>query len=208
MAFKFKDLMINVTSGGGGGDTPVCTYDTVEPKPVGIAATCTYDTVPAGQAATCTFDTVKPAGQAGTCTFDTVGLRATGICTIATVFGTPFGFDLTRDTGVCTFDTVKPNFLGTVTTVTTVTTLVAGSAGPTTLAQLKAQLQQALADVEQRERAQAETEALPKSIEEVDDLERRLEGALDELREHRKTLEKGGSKGARKEGSKARKAKK
>lgn len=205
MAFKFKDLMINVTSGGGGGDTPICTYDTVEPKPAGMAATCTYDTVdPAGQAATCTYDTVKPAGQAGTCTFDTVGLRATGICTIATVPGTTYGFGLTgRDTGVCTFDTVKPSILA-LTTVTTVTTLVAAAAPGASLGQLKAQLQQALADVERQEREQADAQALPNTVEEVDDLERRLEGALEELREHRKTL----AKGAKKDGPKARKAKK
>jgi hypothetical protein len=195
MAFRFKDLMINVASGGGGGDTPVCTYDTVEPKPLGMAATCTYDTV-------------DPAGQAGTCTFDTVGARAGGICTIATVIGTTYDLGLTgRDTGVCTFDTVRPNAFLTVTTVTTVTTLVTAGTGPASLAQLKAQLQQALADVERREREQ-EAAGLPKTVAEADDLARRLEGALEELRDHRKTLEKDGSKGAKKEAPKARKGRK
>jgi hypothetical protein len=180
MAFKFKDLMINVTSGGGGGDTPICTYDTVDPKPVGAAArgiTCTYDTVdPAGQAKTCTYDTVT--GQAAPiCTFDTVGIRG-------------------RYTGICTYDTVRPDaFAATITTVTTVTTLLAGvpGGGSTSLGQLKSQLQQALADVEQRERAQ-EAAGLPQTVEEADDLERRLEGALQELRDHRKSLEKGAKK--------------
>lgn len=189
MAFKFKDLMINVASGGGG-DTPICTFDTVEPKPVGMAATCTYDTV-------------DPAGQAGTCTYDTVGARAGIVCTIATVFGTTYDLGLTgRDTGVCTFDTVRP-LLTALTTVTTVTTLAAAGTGPTSLAQLKAQLQQALADVERREREQ-EAAGLPKTVAEADDLERRLEGALAELREHRRTLEKG----AKKETPKPRKARK
>lgn len=191
MAFKFKDLMINVTSGGGG-DTPICTYDTVEPKPAGMAATCTYDTV-------------DPAGQAGTCTYDTVGARAGIVCTIATVFGTTYGTTLrltAQDTGVCTYDTVRP-LTALMTTVTTVTTLAAAGTGPASLAQLKAQLQQALADVERREREQ-EAAGLPKTVEEADDLQRRLEGALEELREHRRTLEKE----AKKESPKARKSKK
>jgi hypothetical protein len=186
MAFKFKDLMINVTSGGGG-DTPVCTFDTVDPKPAAMGITCTFDTVdPAGQAATCTFDTVGlKAGQTGICTFDTVGLKA-------------------GQTGVCTFDTVRPNAFATVTTVTTVTTLLAAvpGTGATSLAQLKAQLQQALADVERQEREQQT--GLPKTVEEAEDLERRLEGALQELRDHRKTLEKG----AKRESPKPRKGKK
>jgi hypothetical protein len=163
MAFKFKDLMINVTSGGGT-DAPICTFDTVKP---------------AGLAATCTFDTVDPAGQAGTCTFDTVGLKAGGI------------------TGICTFDTVRPNAFAamtTVTTVTTVTTLVQAAPGATSLTQLKSQLQQALADVERQEQAQA----LPATIEEADDLERKMESALQELRAHRRTLEKGAKKEPRK----------
>ncbi len=207
MAFKFKDLMVNVTGGGGGVDTPVCTVATMDPDPAPAGQarqiTCTMDTmVPAGQAATCTVDTMDPARQAATCTVDTMGLLP---CTIATMYGTTYGFRPAtgRDTGVCTIATM----FGTVaalTTVTTVTTIVAAGAGPSSLAQLKAQLQQSLADVERQEREQADAQALPKSVEEVDDLERRLEGALEELREHRKTL----TKGAKKEPAKPRKGKK
>jgi hypothetical protein len=178
MAFKFKDLMINVTSGGGP-DTPICTVDTVRPAEAAYAITCTVDTVdPAGQAITCTVDTVHGAPY---------GLRRRG-----------------TGQGICTLDTVRPDALMTVTTVTTVTTLLAAAPGgsTTSLAQLKSQLQQALADVEQRERQQEEAQALPATIEEADDLERRLEGALEELRDHRRTLEKGGSKGAKKTGAK------
>jgi hypothetical protein len=190
MAFKFKDLMINVTSGGGGADTPICTVDTVRP---------------AGQAATCTVDTVDPARAAGTCTVDTVtGYAIT--CTVDTVYRCGLSFGLGgRDTGtgVCTVDTVRPATLALMTTVTTVTTLVAASGGGSvSLGQLKAQLQQALADVEARERAQEG--GLPKTVEEADDLERRLEGALEELRDHRKSLQKS----AKKEAPKARKPKK
>lgn len=211
MAFKFKDLMINVTSGGGGADTPICTVDTVDQKPEGYALTCTVDTVrPAGQAATCTVDTVDPARAAGTCTVDTVttgtGMGYAITCTVDTVYRCGLSFGLGgRDTGtgVCTVDTVRPATLALMTTVTTVTTLVAASGGGSvSLGQLKAQLQQALADVEARERAQEA--GLPRTVEEADDLERRLEGALEELRDHRKTLQKG----AKKEAPKPRKAKK
>lgn len=163
MAFKFKDLMINVTSGGGG-ETPICTVDTVDPKPAALAATCTVDTV----------------------------------------LGPAYGFRL--PTGICTVDTVRPNAFATVTTVTTVTTLLAAppGTGSTSLAQLKAQLQQALADVERQEREQQAANALPATVEEADDLERRLQGAIQELRDHRKALEKG----AKKESPKPRKGKK
>lgn len=163
MAFKFKDLMISVTSGGGG-ETPICTVDTVDPKPAALAATCTVDTV----------------------------------------FGAAYGLRLQTGQGICTLDTVRPNAFATVTTVTTVTTLVqsAPGAGTVSLAQLKAQLQQALADVERQEREQ-QAQGLPATIEEADDLEHRLKGALKELQEHRKTLEKGA-----KESSKPRKGKK
>lgn len=197
MAFRFKDLMVSVSSGGGA-DDPICTIDTMkgEPDPAGQAATCTVDTMdPARQAYTCTVDTMKPAGLAYTCTVDTMpGLRRAG--------GTG------TDTGICTIATMFPSVMA-LTTVTTVTTLAqAVSPGATNLAQLKSQLQSALADVEQREREQRESQALPKTVEEAADLERRLEGALQELRDHRKTLEKGGSKGAKKEAPKPSKGKK
>ena len=194
MAFKFKDLMINVTSGGGG-DTPICTMDTVDPRPVGQAHTCTMDTVEAvGQAHTCTMDTVDPARAMITCTLDTV--RG----------GTGFRLATDGGTGICTLDTVRPATLALMTTVTTVTTLAAAmGTGPTSLAQLKAQLQGALADVERREREQQG--GLPQTVEEADDLERRMESALQELREHRKTLGKG-EKGAKKEAPKPRKGRK
>jgi hypothetical protein len=188
MAFKFKDLMINVTSGGGGVDDPICTLDTMkEPPPAGQAATCTVDTMPAQAARgiTCTVDTMDPA----------LAVRAI-TCTVDTMF--PYGFrpDTGRDTGICTIATMAGT-IAALTTVTTVTTLVqAASPAPASLAQLKEQLQQALADVERREREQQDAQALPKTLKEADDLERRLQGALQELRDHRKTLEKGAKKEA------------
>lgn len=182
MAFKFKDLMVSVGPRGGV-DEPVCTLDTMKPAgaPAPRGITCTVDTMdPAGQAITCTVDTMDPAGQAHTCTVDTMGIRRAGtgqgVCTLDTMFPAGFGGGMA---GMAA--------LTTVTTVTTVTTLVqAVSPGAASLAQLKAQLQQALAD--------KQPEPLPGTVEEAEDLERRLEGALEELRDHRRALEKGGKK--------------
>lgn len=197
MAFRFKDLMVSVTSGGGT-DDPICTIATMkEPDPAGQAATCTVDTMdPARQAYTCTVDTMDPLRQAHTCTVDTMpgiaGLRRAG----------------GNETGICTIATMFPSVMA-LTTVTTVTTLAqAVSPGAGSLAELKGQLQQALADVERREREAQAAQALPQTVEEANELERRLEGALQELRDHRKSLEKGGAKGPKKEAPKARKPKK
>jgi hypothetical protein len=54
------------------------------------------------------------------------------------------------------------------------------------LATLKRQLEEALSRV--KEHAPEEHAALPQSLAEVEDLERKLQGALDELREHKKGL--------------------
>ena len=55
------------------------------------------------------------------------------------------------------------------------------------LQQLKASLREALAQVEARERELAAGEK-PRTLAEAEDLEAKLEGALAELREHKKTL--------------------
>lgn len=105
---------------------------------------------------------------------------------------------------------IEPQALGTITTVTTVTTvtaLVQGGRGGD-LASLKAQLRAALEDVERQERAQQGDGGLPTTVEEVDELERRLREAIEELQAHRKTLQqsgagsKGGSQTASKGGAK------
>jgi hypothetical protein len=176
MAFRFKDLMVNVVKSGGEVD-PVCTIATIDPNPA--------------QAVPCTIATIGPA-QAAACT----------IATIGTYTGFRFQGGTTGGAGFCTIATIFPGAFATVTTVTTVTTVVqAGPAGPASLKELKEQLQQALADVERQEREQQA--ALPATIEEAEDLEHRLKGALKELQEHRKSLEKDA-----KDGPKARKGKK
>jgi hypothetical protein len=64
------------------------------------------------------------------------------------------------------------------------------AAGLEGLTTLKQQLQQALAQVEEQERAMAAPQ-LPQTIAETEELEARLLGALDELRQHKETLKKG-----------------
>lgn len=58
------------------------------------------------------------------------------------------------------------------------------------LAALKQQLQQALAQVEEQERA-LEASYLPQTLAEAEELEARLRGALEELQQHKEDLKKG-----------------
>ncbi|MES1243805.1 MAG: hypothetical protein ABUT39_19525 [Acidobacteriota bacterium] len=191
MAFRFKDLMIQVVANKGGGEgDPICTLATMDPdpKPEGIVP-CTLateppppTTIPAGiMPCTLATEPYPPTTGGGFALLRAGTGQETGICTLATMFPTP---------GLMA--------AATVTTVTTVTTLV--QAAPTNLKDLKEQLRRSLAEIERREQA----DALPRTAEEADDLERRLEGALQELREHRKTLAKGAKKG----GAKTAKSKK
>jgi len=67
------------------------------------------------------------------------------------------------------------------------------AAQPEALAQLRQQLKQALQQVEQQERALDES-MQPQTIDEVDQLEAKLQAALEELRARRETLQKRSSK--------------
>jgi hypothetical protein len=60
-------------------------------------------------------------------------------------------------------------------------------ASPQNLAELKAQLRQSLAQVEAQEQAMAES-MKPQTVEEADMLEQKLTEALDELRQHKEEL--------------------
>lgn len=164
MAFRFKDLMIQVVPPGGGEDDPACTLATRdEPDPQGVP--CTLATMDPAQLRPCTLATMIP---------PTPGVRADEPgCTLATriLFGVAGG---------------TAAAITTVTTVTTVTTLV-GGAGAADLQTLKDQLRQAL-----------DTEGgLPTTVEEANDLERRLKEAIEELQDHKKTLQKGAAKKAK-----------
>jgi hypothetical protein len=64
------------------------------------------------------------------------------------------------------------------------------ASSPEGLAALKQQLQQALARVEEQEKALAEPQ-LPRTFAEAEELEAKLRGALEELRQHKEKLKKG-----------------
>lgn len=200
MAFRFKDLMIQVVPQGGGEDDPVCTLASKEPDPQGIVpCTLASKIEPEGLAKGGACDGASEAQC--TCTLATKQEPAMIACTLASRI-------IPRLPGTEALGTIT-----TVTTVTTVTTLVQGGGGGS-LASLKAQLRAALEDVERQERAQEEP-SLPATVEEADDLERRLREAIEELQNHRKTLQRPekaesrtGSKGGAKSAAKKSKGRK
>lgn len=71
--------------------------------------------------------------------------------------------------------------------VCTITAPGESAQGLQDLAALKQQLQQALAQVEEQERALAASQ-LPQTLAEAEDLEAKLRGALEELQRHKETL--------------------
>ncbi len=181
MAFRFKDLMIQVVpQGQGGGDDPVCTLASKEPDPAALMP-CTLASKP---------DELAARGCAE-------ATEAQCSCTLATKESPiPAAIACTLASRIEPWNprTIDPAALGTittVTTVTTVTTLVQGGGGSRggDLASLKSQLRAALEDIERQERAQ-QGDGLPATVEEADDLERRLREAIEELQDHRKTLQK------------------
>ncbi|MFL6293396.1 MAG: hypothetical protein ACJ759_21080 [Thermoanaerobaculia bacterium] len=189
MAFRFKDLMIQVIpSSGTGGDEQICTLASkVDEDPAGAVPPCTPASSPAA-IVPCTLATkVEPAYV--TCTPATAP-AAIVPCTLASQIPPTFGAFGAAGGGTAAAIT-------TVTTVTTVTTLVAGAgagAGASNLPSLKQQLRQALDQVEAQERAAAQAQPrLPQTVEESDDLARRLREAIEELQEHRKSLQQPGA---------------
>lgn len=178
MAFRFKDLMVDVLSGGGG----ACPTLSVGPAD----AQCPTLSVDPARAQ-CPTLSVDPAQI--TCPTLSVPAQAAGggtqiYCPTLTI-PTPAFAMLT-----CPTLTVSPAILAT-TAICGTLTIPAARTGAEDLAALKQQLRQALEQVEARERAAAEAQpGLPKTVEEADDLERRLHEAIEELQEHRKTLQK------------------
>ncbi|HYN21702.1 MAG TPA: hypothetical protein VE078_12130 [Thermoanaerobaculia bacterium] len=169
MAFKFKDLMIQVVNEDG---DPCSCEPATRAEPAGAVPPCSCE--PATR--------IDPAGIV--CMPATAGIcqpATAGVCQPATA-----GF-----AGAITMIT-------TVTTVTTVTTLVGGAGPRTDLRTLKEQLRQILDDLERQESTGSQAAGLPASAEEADDLERRLKEAIEELQDHKKTLRKAAAKGSKK----------
>ena len=172
MAFRVKDLMIQVVPGGGDGEACSCTIATkVEPAEAGCGGTlcsCTMETKIVAAAEPCGGATLQECS-----------------CTIATAAVTP-----------------PPGALTTITTVTTVTTVtaIAGGGRVPGLRELMDQLRRVL---EESERQGAPGGGLPQTVEESEDLERRLSEAIKELQDQRKSLHK--AKAPAKKGRKGKK---
>jgi hypothetical protein len=169
MAFKLKDLMINLIPPGPGKGRPDC-------APASAAQFCGTASAGAG------FCGTPSAGAAGFCGTASAGAPA-GFC------GTPSagaaGFCGTASAGAqfCGTPSAGAGFCGTAS---------AGVAGDPRaalegLVLLKQQLLHALAQVEEHEKA-LEAACRPQSLEEAEELERHLRGALEELEQHKRNL--------------------
>jgi hypothetical protein len=179
MAFRFKDLMVDVLAGGGG-----CPTLSVEPAQ-GQCPTLSVDPL---QGTPCPTLSVDPL-QGTPCPTLSVGPQfagggTTGICPTLSVTPTP-GYALLAT------PTLTATTLTTLTTTPFICelTLLPARTGAENLAFLKQQLRQTLEQIEAQERAAREP-VLPRTLEEADELERRIQGALKELQDHKKTLQK------------------
>lgn len=142
MAFKFKDLIIDVLHAGAAGRA--CGPAT---KPDGgrLCGPATLERA-GGLCGPATKDEPAAARLCGPATIEPALAR---ICGPATLFGRLHAEDL---------------------------------------ATLRRQLEEALARIREHEAAEAHETSMPQTLAEVEDLEEKLQGALDELREHKKRL--------------------
>jgi hypothetical protein len=161
MAFKLRDLMINLIPPGAGKGRPDCAPAS------GAGQFCGTASAGAG------FCGTASAGAAGFC--GTASAGAAGFCGTASA-GAPAGFCGTASAGV--------QFCGTASAGVAAGDPRAALEG---LVLLKQQLLHALAQVEAQER-ELEDACRPQSLEEAEMLERHLRGALEELQEHKRNL--------------------
>jgi hypothetical protein len=177
MAFKFKDLIIDVLHAGA----------------AGLCGPATHPNVAPAGGAHCGPATIAPKGGCVPATLGGLRCQPASIiplmpgCVPATRY-----IDLQAICGPAT----RPERLVTLATLATLALAAAGDTASgggaaADLATLKRELQAALAGVEEEERAQpaqAAHDELPATLQEVEDLEHRLKAALAELAEHKKTL--------------------
>jgi hypothetical protein len=191
MAFKFKDLMVNVlpaqadkvagaacpTLSAGGGPA--------------AAAACPTLSAP-GQAA--------PEAAAGTAPQGAQPVHCptlSALTTFTTAWICPtLSMTVTWAAGICPTLSATAGYAALCPTLSATVTGTLQAQSPEMLAALRQQLQQALAQLDQPQAAHAAMAAanvadtgLPQTVEEAEDLERRLRGALDELQQHKKALQ-------------------
>lgn len=171
MAFKLKDLMINLIPPSAGKGRPDCAPAS------GAGQFCGTASAGAG------FCGTASAG-AGFC--GTASAGAAGFCGTASA-GAPAGFCGTASAGAagfCGTASAGAQFCGTASAGVAAGDPRAALEG---LVLLKQQLLHALAQVEAQER-ELEDACRPQSLEEAEMLERHLRGALEELQEHKRNL--------------------
>lgn len=189
MAFKIKDLMINVLPSG---TEAVCGLGTCRP----LTGVC--DPLHAGTCACthCSACSVCSLQCTGGCTIHQCTAACSILCTqgctctFCTAHCTALGATCGPCTGQCSFQCTHPATWPQITTACP--QYPVGSdpeASFTALSALKEQLKQQLAEVEQQHAA-AEAGLLPQSVEEADMLTKKLQEALDELKAHRAELAK------------------
>lgn len=181
MAFRFKDLMIEVLPGGADPANATCGTLSMDPaRQAGTCGTLSMDPAQAACGAETYCPTISQPAQAAcggtlcpTLSMDPMRLACGGtICPTLSQWPTPM-VAAAGTTGI---------LCGTL-------TMFGAPQARVGLSTLKQHLQQALEQVEAQERAAAQGAAgLPATAEEADDLERRLREAIEELQEHRKTL--------------------
>lgn len=194
MRFKVRDLMIAVLPESGGGEAPqqlVCNPTLAGCTRCTACTDCTRCTgCTCSACSNCTGCTgCTPCSDCTGCTGCTNGCTN---CTYTACGGGSCGCTGASGCNLCS------------TACTVCTDLTCGgfaskgplegiAAQPEALAQLKEQLRQAMAQVEEQERALDES-MLPQTIDEVDQLEAKLQAALEELRARRETLQQRGAK--------------
>lgn len=185
MAFRIKDLIINVAS-----PEPLCGPATrEEPAAAGepICGPATREEAAAAGAPVCGPATrTEPAALCGPATRP----EPAGICGPATrIDPAALCGPATRLIGAQLLcgPATRPDTL--VPLVALVTLAVAGEGASQDLSVLKQQLRDALARIEEYERS-LQGPGMPETVGEAEDLETRLKEALDELSEHKKKLKK------------------
>ncbi len=221
MPFKFKDLLVNVLPGGEAPGRANAGCPTISVDPARQANTCPTISVDPAQAVceggsfcpTISVMQAQAVCQGSYCPTISVQPMALTCPTIsvipqAAVCGGSFCPTISVmnamycPTASATMGGGLPQTaIGGCPTLTVPTIGMAGG-GAASLAALKQQLQQALAQVEEQEKALQP--GLPQTLEETEDLERRMVEAVEELREHKKTLQGGQEKPAARPAKKAR----
>jgi hypothetical protein len=175
MAFKLKDLIISLLPQAGA-ERACPTASAIDPR---FCPTASADFCPTASAARVQ-----------------VVFCPTASAPVLVMPATPFQFCPTASAAFCPTASAALQFCPTASAAEaaeacpTASAPTESAAGREGLAALKQQLQQALAQVEEQEKAMAEPQ-LPQTVAETEELEAKLREALEELRQHKENLKKG-----------------